>query len=57
VHRVISFGDGTGDPHGSDPDPALLRITVPEVLAAVDQVLTVVAAERQPQPAGRGSRS
>jgi ADP-heptose:LPS heptosyltransferase len=57
VHRVISFGDGTGDPHGSDPDPALLRITVPEVLDAVDQVLTVVAAERQPQPAGRGSRS
>jgi ADP-heptose:LPS heptosyltransferase len=57
VHRVISFGNGTGDPHGSDPDPALLRITVPEVVDAVDQVLTVVAAERQPQPVGRGSRS
>lgn len=55
VHRVIFYGDGTGDPHGTDPDPALLRITVPEVLDAVRQVMDVAAAERQPQPAGRGS--
>ena len=57
VHRGIFFGDGTGDPHGSDPDPALLRITVPEVLDAVHQVMDVVGAERQPLPAGKGSRS
>ncbi len=56
VHRVIFAGDGRGDPHGTDPDPALLRITVPEVLDAVHQVMSIVAAERQPQPAGRGRR-
>ena len=56
VHRVIFAGDGTGDPHGTNPDPALLRITVPEVLDAVHQVMSIVAAERQPQPAGRGRR-
>ena len=57
VHRVVFAGDGTGDPHGTDPDPALLRITVPEVLDAVRQVMHVVDAERQPEPAGRrGSR-
>lgn len=33
-HLVLWHGDGSGDPHGSQPDPALLRITVPEVLAA-----------------------
>jgi ADP-heptose:LPS heptosyltransferase len=70
VHRVIFSGDGTGDPHGTDPDPALLRITAPEVLDAVHQVMGVVAAERWAnsggttpraprvrgsQPAGRGS--
>ena len=39
VHRVIFAGNGTGDPHGTDPDPALLRITVPLVLDAVHSVL------------------
>ena len=56
VHRVISFGDGTGDPHGTDPDPALVRITVPEVLDAVHSVMGAVAGERQPLPTRRGSR-
>ena len=55
VHRVIFAGDGTGDPHGTDLDPALLRITLPEVLDATHQVLGVVDAERQLQTAGRGS--
>jgi ADP-heptose:LPS heptosyltransferase len=30
-HVVLWHGDGTGDPHGDDPDPALLRIEVDEV--------------------------
>ena len=34
-HRVLWHGDGTGDPHGDHPDPALLRITVAEVLGAL----------------------
>jgi ADP-heptose:LPS heptosyltransferase len=39
VHHVIWHGDGTGDPHGDAPDPALLRITPDEVLAAADALL------------------
>ena len=54
VHRVIFAGDGTGDPHGTEPDPSLLRITVPDVLDAVHQVMRVVDAEHQPLPLGRG---
>lgn len=34
-HTVLWHGDGRGDPWGSEPDPALLRITVEEVLDAV----------------------
>ena len=56
VHRVVFAGDGTGDPHGTAPDPALLRITVPEVLDAVRQVMHVVDTECQPESAGRRSR-
>jgi ADP-heptose:LPS heptosyltransferase len=56
VHRVLFAGNGTGDPHGTDPDPALLRITVPEVLDAVHQVMGVVHAERRPLTVGGGSR-
>ena len=37
-HRVLWHGDGSGNPHGDEPDPALLRITVPEVLAAIEQL-------------------
>lgn len=37
-HTVLWAGR-TGDPHGSVPDPGLLEITVPEVLAALDQRL------------------
>ena len=54
VHRVIFAGDGTGDPHGTDPDPALLRITVPQVLDAVHSVLGALDEEHQPLLVGRG---
>jgi ADP-heptose:LPS heptosyltransferase len=37
-HQVLWHGDGTGDPHGSEPDPALLKITVEEVVHAVHQL-------------------
>lgn len=37
-HRVLWHGDGTGDPHGNQVDPALLRITVAEVLDAVREL-------------------
>lgn len=37
-HLVLWHGDGTGDPHGHEPDPALLRIQPAEVLRAVDQL-------------------
>ena len=33
-HQVLWHGDGTGDPHGARPDPALLRISVAEAAAA-----------------------
>lgn len=39
-HRVLFHGDGRGDPHGDQPDPSLLQITVPEVLDEVDRVDT-----------------
>ncbi|WP_112238707.1 glycosyltransferase family 9 protein [Kribbella monticola] len=38
-HTVLYHGEAPGDPHADQPDAALLRITVPEVLqAARDQV-------------------
>lgn len=39
-HTVLWHGTAIGDPHGDEPDPALLRVTVAEVLAAVDDRLT-----------------
>jgi ADP-heptose:LPS heptosyltransferase len=33
-HRVLYHGDDTGDPHGAEVDPALVQITVGEVVAA-----------------------
>lgn len=33
-HQVLWHGDGTGDPHGAELDPALDRITVAEVVEA-----------------------
>lgn len=37
-HQVLFVGDGTGDPHGSSCDPALLRILVADVLSAIDRL-------------------
>lgn len=37
-HRVLWHGDGTGDPHGNQVDPALHAITVEEVLTAVAEL-------------------
>jgi ADP-heptose:LPS heptosyltransferase len=37
-HVVLWHGDGTGDPHGTQLDPALATITVAEVTAALDQL-------------------
>ncbi|MDT0277417.1 glycosyltransferase family 9 protein [Blastococcus goldschmidtiae] len=36
LHVVLWHGDGAGDPWGTELDPALARITVDEVLAAVN---------------------
>jgi ADP-heptose:LPS heptosyltransferase len=39
LHVVLWHGDGSGDPWGTELDPALARVTVEEVLAAVDGLL------------------
>ncbi len=39
LHVVLWHGDGTGDPWGTELDPALGRITVDEVTAALDDLL------------------
>lgn len=38
-HACLWHGDGNGDPHAADPDPALLRITPTEVLVAAEALL------------------
>jgi ADP-heptose:LPS heptosyltransferase len=42
-HTVLWHGDGTGDAHGVDVDPALLAITVDEVVTAMDSRLAAVS--------------
>ncbi|HET8614561.1 MAG TPA: glycosyltransferase family 9 protein [Actinomycetales bacterium] len=39
LHASLWHGDGSGDPHGDDPDPALLRVTPTEVLVAARALL------------------
>jgi Glycosyltransferase family 9 (heptosyltransferase) len=39
-HQVIWHGDDTGDPHGSQVDPALAAVTVGEAIAAAHAALT-----------------
>jgi ADP-heptose:LPS heptosyltransferase len=41
-HVVLWHGDGAGDPWGTELDPALARITVEEVVAALDGLLARV---------------
>jgi ADP-heptose:LPS heptosyltransferase len=53
-HRVLWHGDllghpGGDDPHADRPNPALLAITVGEVLTAVDEVLAYGAGHSLPQ--------
>jgi ADP-heptose:LPS heptosyltransferase len=38
-HTVLWKGDGTGDPHGGRPDPALLALTADDVLTAARERL------------------
>jgi hypothetical protein len=52
-HHVLWHGDGTGDPHGRQVDPALLAITVEEVLDAVEKLPRVRPATRADHPAAR----
>lgn len=42
-HRVLWHGDGTGDPHGTQLDPALAAISVAEVWQAAAQLLHTAA--------------
>jgi ADP-heptose:LPS heptosyltransferase len=41
-HVVLWHGDGTGDPWGAELDPALARVTVDEVVGALDGLLARV---------------
>ncbi|WP_448625803.1 glycosyltransferase family 9 protein [Geodermatophilus sp. URMC 64] len=41
-HVVLWHGDGTGDPWGTELDPALAKVTVDEVTAALDGLLARV---------------
>lgn len=43
-HTVLWRGSGRGDPHGADPDPALLALTVGEVLTAARRLVRATAA-------------
>lgn len=52
-HVVLWHGDGTGDPHGAEPDPALLRISVSEVLAAATRLAELADDELPKQRALR----
>jgi ADP-heptose:LPS heptosyltransferase len=49
-HQVLWHGDDTGDPHGSDVDPALARIKVDAVLAAARTALTGSFTPRPARP-------
>jgi ADP-heptose:LPS heptosyltransferase len=42
LHVVLWHGDGTGDPWGTELDPALAKVTVDEVTGALDGLLAGV---------------
>jgi ADP-heptose:LPS heptosyltransferase len=46
-HTVLWKGDGRSDPHGADPDPALLALSVPDVLTAARRWVRATAASSQ----------
>jgi ADP-heptose:LPS heptosyltransferase len=47
-HTALWHGTGRGDPHGAEPDPALLRIGVAEVLEAAEVTLARQSTTRAP---------
>lgn len=49
-HTVLWHGDGTGDPHALETDPALLRITAEEVTAAARARLASPRRHGAPRP-------
>jgi ADP-heptose:LPS heptosyltransferase len=53
-HVVLWHGDGTGDPWGTELDPALAKVTVDEVTDALDGLLACV---RAPAPSGGSPRA
>jgi ADP-heptose:LPS heptosyltransferase len=50
-HVAVWHGEGTGDPWGAQPDPALLRIGIDEVLGHVEELLELSSTE----PASRAA--
>jgi ADP-heptose:LPS heptosyltransferase len=48
-HIVLWHGDGTGDPWGTELDPALARITVDEVITALDGLLHLAPSGGSPR--------
>ena len=46
--HVVLWKGSTGDPHGDEPDPGLLRITVDEVLEAAGAVQAPRFLDRDP---------
>jgi hypothetical protein len=54
-HSVLWHGTGVGDPHGTAPDPALLRIRVGEVVEQADLRLRAGRPARHPSGRSGGS--
>jgi ADP-heptose:LPS heptosyltransferase len=50
LHVVLWHGDGTGDPWGTELDPALGKVTVEEVTAALDELCDLSASRPTPRP-------
>ncbi|MGY1644512.1 glycosyltransferase family 9 protein [Geodermatophilus sp. SYSU D00703] len=50
LHVVLWHGDGTGDPWGTELDPALAQVTVDEVTAALDDLLARACDELPARP-------
>lgn len=56
-HDVLWHGSGVGDPHGDAPDPALLRISVDEVVARSELRLRSASAADRRRDARRSTPS
>ena len=53
-HTVLWHGEGVGDPHAGAADPALLRVAVAEVVAALGERLRPTPGRPRPPAAGAG---